>query len=107
VIVLLFVLGAVGMTYSEWLETVPATFPAAPIVAGLIGATLTRRTPVTLLREADAVYFLPLEGKLSTYTNEALKWTRMTKLFLPLVVTIVLLPLLRATGHTSIVTWSL
>src|SRR5699024_1887137 len=67
VIVLLFVLGAVGMTYSEWLETVPATFPAAPIVAGLIGATLTRRTPVTLLREADAVYFLPLEGKLSTY----------------------------------------
>ena len=107
VIVLLFVLGAVGMTYSEWLETVPATFPAAPIVAGLIGATLMRRTPVTLLREADAVYFLPLEGKLSTYTNEALKWTRMTKLFLPLVGTIVLLPLLRATGHTIVVTWSL
>lgn len=95
-IVLVFTIGAGGYAYSEWLKEVPTDFPAAILTAIVIGATLSFSTPVTLLKPADVVYFLPLEKKLSSYIGRALNWTTISQLLLPLIIYIVALPLLVA-----------
>ncbi|MHA6260732.1 ABC transporter permease [Sporosarcina sp. CAU 1771] len=98
-IVLVFTLGAGGYAYSEWLKEVPANFPAILLTALVIGASLTFATPITLLKPADSVYFLPLEKKLSSYLERALNWTTVSQLLLPLALYIVSLPLLVAVGN--------
>ncbi|WP_432352755.1 ABC transporter permease [Sporosarcina sp. A2] len=95
-IVLLFSIGAAGYAYSEWLKDVPADLPAVWIVALLLAASTVIATPVTLLKPADAVYLLPLEKELPTYTNRALNWTFFSKIPLPIVLFIVALPMLSA-----------
>lgn len=100
-IVLVFTIGAGGYTYSEWLKEVPAEFPAALLAAIIIGLALAFSPPVTLLKPADTVYFLPLEQKLITYMKRALSWSFYSQLPLPFILYIVALPLLSATGTGS------
>ncbi|MDW0111038.1 ABC transporter permease [Sporosarcina aquimarina] len=95
-IVLLFSIGAAGYAYSEWLKDVPAELPAAWLVSVLLAGATVLATPVTLLKPADAVYLLPLEKELPTYTKRALNWTFFSKLPLPVILFIVALPLLSA-----------
>ncbi len=106
-IVLIFTIGAGGYAYSEWLKEVPIDFPSALLTALLIGAVVTYSPPVTLLKPADAVYFLPMETKLHTYLGQALRWTTFSQLPLPFIIYIVLLPLLAATdtGSKMILIW--
>lgn len=100
-IVLVFTIGAGGYAYSEWLKEVPADFPAALITALVIAMALTLSTPVTLLKPADTVYFLPLEHQLDRYLGRALSWTTFSQLPLPLLLYLVALPLLSATETGS------
>ena len=93
-IVIVFALGAGGLAYSEWLKVIPDEFPVALVVTTLLALTFIFRNPATLFREADAVYFLPLEHQLTTYTQASLRWTTSTKFILPVVTSIVLLPLI-------------
>ena len=106
-IVFVFTLGAGGYAYSEWLKEVPTDFPAALLVALLVGAALTFSPTVTLLKPADSVYFLPLETKLPTYLGQALRWSMFSQLPLPFILYIVALPLLSATdtGSKMILIW--
>ena len=97
-IVFVFTIGAGGYAYSEWLKEVPAEFPAALLTAIILGAALAYSPPVTLLKPADIVYFLPLEKKLNTYIKQALRWSLFSQLPLPFLLYIVALPLLSATG---------
>ncbi|HJF32374.1 MAG TPA: ABC transporter permease [Sporosarcina psychrophila] len=97
-IVLVFTIGAGAYTYSEWLKEVPTDFPAALLTAVILGATLAYSPPVTLLKPADIVYFLPLEKKLVTYMKRSLSWSFFSQLPLPFLLYIVALPLLAATG---------
>jgi len=96
-IVLLFTIGAGGYAYSEWLKEVPAEFPSAIITAILIGATLSICSPVTLLKPADIVFFLPMENKLEEYLKRSLRYSLFSQLPLPYILFIILLPLLAAT----------
>jgi len=100
-IVLVFTIGAGGYTYSEWLKEVPAEFPAALLTAVILGLSLAYSPPVTLLKPADTVYFLPLEQKLMTYMKRSLSWSFYSQLPLPFILYIVALPLLSATGTGS------
>ncbi|MET3576555.1 ABC transporter permease [Bhargavaea ullalensis] len=93
-IVLVFLIGAGGFAYSNWLKEVPADFPAAPLAGILLGLILAYAPPVTLLKEADAVFFLPMERQLGGYMQGALKWTVASGLFLPVAVFVVSIPLL-------------
>lgn len=106
-IVFVFTLGAGGYAYSEWLKEVPTDFPAALLVAILVGAALTFSPTVTLLKPADSVYFLPLETKLQTYLGQALRWSMFSQLPLPFILYIIALPLLSATdtGSKMILIW--
>ncbi len=95
-VVLLFALGAAGFAYSEWIQDIPPEFPAALLLAVLFGLLLAISPPSTLLKEADSVYFLPLESKLDEFIKPALKWTFLSQLYLPIVVFIVSLPMVNA-----------
>lgn len=95
-IVLLFAIGAAGYAYSEWIQTIPPGFPGALLLAFTLGLLLAYSPPTTLLKEADAVYFLPLESKLDSFLNPALKWTFFSQLYLPVVAFVVSLPMINA-----------
>lgn len=100
-IVFVFTIGAGGYAYSEWLKDVPEGFPTILLTAVLIGIALTLSQPVTLLKQADAVYFLPLETKLESYFKRSRNWTFFSQLPMPFVILLVALPLLSATGVGS------
>ena len=101
-VVLVFVLGAMGYQYSEWLQTVDESFPVALIVGVTIGLVIAFSRPTTLLREPDQVYLLPLESKMKDYFSKALKWTFFSQILLSVALYIVAIPLLRATSSLSI-----
>ncbi|MEK4487068.1 ABC transporter permease [Psychrobacillus sp. FSL H8-0484] len=101
-LVLVFVIGAAGYTYSEWLNTAPKDFPAFIVVAFILSLLLAMSTPVTLLKNADSVYFLPLETKLGEYLKLALRWTYFSSIFVSLAAFIVSIPLLtKVAGATK------
>ncbi|TWT24290.1 ABC transporter permease [Planomicrobium sp. CPCC 101110] len=95
-IVLLFAIGAAGYAYSEWVQSIPPGFPGAWLLAVIFGVLLAYSPPTTLLKEADAVYFLPLESKLDEFLNPALKWSFFSQLYLPVVAYVVSLPMVNA-----------
>lgn len=95
-IVLVFIIGAGGYQYSEWLKVAPADFPAEWLVAVVVGVILAFSRPTTLIREPDQVYLLPLETKMPAYFKKAIKWTFGSQLLLPVVAYIVAIPLLKA-----------
>lgn len=100
-IVLVFTIGAGGYAYSEWLKEVSADFPAGILTAVVIGAVLVFSAPVTLLKPADIVFFLPLETALPHYLKKALRWSTVSQMPLPLICYLVALPLLSATNTAS------
>lgn len=105
-IVLVFVVGAVGYQYSEWLKVVANSFPAEWIVALIVGIFLAQSRPVTLLREPDQVYLLPLESKMRFFFRKALTWTFWSQIGIVILLYIVAIPLLKTvTDLTSIQIW--
>ncbi|GEN82773.1 protein EcsB [Sporosarcina luteola] len=105
-IVLLFTIGAGGYAYSEWLKEVPDNFPSAIIAAILLGAALVFGAPVTLLKPADIVFFLPMEKKIEEYLRRSLRYSLFSQLPVPFIIFIVLMPLLTATnvaGKTQLI----
>ena len=105
-IVLVFIIGAVGYQYSEWLKVVETTFPAEWIVALLIGFVITMSRPVTLLREPDQVYLLPLESKMTLYFQKVLSWTFWSQIGPVSILYIAAIPLLNTvTELTSSGLW--
>lgn len=97
-IVFVFTIGAGGYAYSEWLKDIPEGFPTILLTAVLLGMALTLSQPITLLKQADAVYFLPLETKLESYFKRSRNWTFFSQLPIPFIILLVALPLLSATG---------
>ncbi len=106
-IVLVFIVGAGGYQYSEWLKVVDSSFPAEWIIAGIIGTVVTFSSPVTLLKEPDQVYLLPLESQMPNYFKKALNWTFWSQLLLPVILFIVAIPLLKEVTDLSVTAiWS-
>lgn len=101
-VVIVFVLGAIGYQYSEWLKTVDTSFPVAPLLGVLIGIVSAFSKPTTLLKEPDQVYLLPLESSMKNYFQKALTWTFFSQLLLPVVLYIAFIPLMRVATTLSI-----
>ncbi|MER2191588.1 MAG: ABC transporter permease [Solibacillus sp.] len=105
-IVLVFVVGAGGYQYSEWLKVAPTNFPAEWLVAAIVGIILAFSSPTTLIREPDQVYLLPLETQMPDYFRKATNWTFWSQVLLPAVAYIVAIPLLNTvTELTSTQIW--
>ncbi|WP_285396358.1 ABC transporter permease [Lysinibacillus sp. fls2-241-R2A-57] len=106
-IVLVFLIGAGGYQYSEWLKIVQPDFPAVILIAVVVGILLAFSRPTSLLREPDQVYLLPLESKMSQYFKKALAWTFWSQIWVVAIVYIVSIPLLKAvTELTTFEIWS-
>lgn len=101
-IVLVFVVGAIGYQYSEWLKVVEGDFPAEWLIALVIGGLLGFSRPVTLLSEPDQVYLLPLESKMNFYFSKALNWTFWSQIGYVVVAYIVAIPLLNKVTDLSV-----
>lgn len=93
-IVIVFVVGALGYRYSEWLKVAPSDFPAEWLVAITVGIVLAFSTPTTLLKQPDSVYLLPLESSMKAYFKKALNWTFMSQILVPVGLYIIAIPLL-------------
>lgn len=101
-LVLVFVIGGLGYQYSEWLKVVDPSFPAEWIIGIAIGVLLSFSRPVTLLKEPDQVYLLPLELKMRSYFQKALNWTFWSQVFFVAICYIVSIPLLKVVTDLTV-----
>ena len=95
-IVIVFIVGALGYRYSEWLQIAGKDFPAEWLTAAIVGLVLAFSTPTTLLKQPDAVYLLPLESSMKQYFKKALNWTFMSQILVPVALYIIAIPMLNA-----------
>lgn len=91
--IFVFIIGAGAYYYQQWLQTLTPSFPAALVMAVLIGIVLTAGSIQTLLKEADLVYLLPVEQKLKPYFTKAFLFTFMIQLYIIAIVAAALAPL--------------
>lgn len=66
-IVLIFLIGSLTFYYQQWVKTLDESFPAAIIMAVIMAVFLTYSPVYTFLLEADRVFLLPIESKLTKY----------------------------------------
>ncbi|HYK72191.1 MAG TPA: ABC transporter permease [Pseudoneobacillus sp.] len=66
-IVMIFIIGSLTFYYQEWVISLDEHFPAAVIMAVILSVLLTYSPIYTFLLEADRVFLLPLENKLTNY----------------------------------------
>lgn len=106
-LVLVFIVGAAGYQYSEWLKVAPMSFPAEWLVAFIVGVLLAFSRPTTLIKEPDQVYLLPLESQMPQYFQKAVRWTYFSQVIVPVSAYIVAIPLLKTvTSLTVAEIWS-
>lgn len=66
-IVMIFLIGSLTFYYQQWVTTLDESFPAAAIMAVVLGVFLTYSPVYTFLLEADRVFLLPIEHRLGQY----------------------------------------
>ncbi|MFS0654995.1 ABC transporter permease [Bacillus sp. 179-C3.3 HS] len=93
VIVLIFFLAGGASWYSQWLKNIPAQFPSYWVMAVVFAFILTSSYVRTLIKEADLVFMLPLEGKMEPYLKQAFNFSFITQLFPLVAAAIIALPL--------------
>ncbi|WP_428909382.1 ABC transporter permease [Niallia sp. Krafla_26] len=96
VIVFIFLLGTAAYYYQEWLKSLPADFPAAPIMAVLMALLVTYSPIYTFMSDADRIFLLPLETKLQGYFKKSILISFFVGVYVLLVVLAVLMPMYAA-----------
>ncbi|MGK9043363.1 ABC transporter permease EcsB [Mammaliicoccus vitulinus] len=91
-IFLTIMLGAFALGYSNWLKDIPQNINYRLIVSLVL--SICSIFPIrTLFREADKLYLLPFEKHLSTYIKKAIIYSYINRLYLPVVILVIGLPL--------------
>jgi ABC-2 type transport system permease protein len=91
--VLIFALGGAAFTYNQWVKTLEPSFPAVYIMAFILGLILAWSPVYTFLKEADAVFLLPLENRLSGYFRKSIWISFMFQSYIQLIVLAALMPM--------------
>ncbi|WP_440896282.1 ABC transporter permease [Amphibacillus sp. Q70] len=95
-IAILFLIGAGAVFYQQFLAELPDHFPTDWIVS-LIFSLVALYNPIqNLLKEADLVFLLPAEKRLTSYFNYTLWYSFLTQLYLVVLVAAILAPLYQA-----------
>ena len=92
-LVLLFTFGAGAFYYKDWVETLDATFPTAPIFSIVFGLLLTTGTVITFFKEPDKVFLLPIETELKLYLLRSFILTYIWKAYWVFMVLLVAAPI--------------
>jgi ABC-2 type transport system permease protein len=66
-IVMIFLIGSLIFYYQQWVKSLDESFPAAIIMALILGVFTTYSPVYTFLLEADRVFLLPVENRLTKY----------------------------------------
>lgn len=66
-IVMIFLIGSLTFYYQHWVKSLDESFPAAIIMALILGVFTTYSPVYTFLLEADRVFLLSVENRLSRY----------------------------------------
>lgn len=99
VLICVFLLGGVGLYYSEFIKTLPSHFwPASVVVLFVLLAILPLGNFATLTQEADIVFLLPKESALKDYFKGAFYYSLLLPFFIELLILGFLMPLLVATS---------
>jgi len=93
VVVLLFLVGTGAYYYQEYVKRLQPDFPAALIMAVVLGVFLTYSPIYTFLLEADKIFLLPLESKLRAYFKKSIGVSFCIQLYLLLMVLAVFMPM--------------
>lgn len=96
-IVFIFLIGAGGFAYSEWLQTVSPQFPSIVLTSIVVSFVTFSSPTVTLLKRADAVFLLPLEKEMETYVKKGKTYSTIVQTFLPAMTFFIFIPLLSKT----------
>ena len=87
--------------YSELLKVIPDAFPGLAIIT-VIAAFVLVRTPLRFfLSEADLVFMLPAEGRLTGYFRKSLIYSFLLQVFTTVVVLTILAPLYQHEMNTG------
>ncbi|MDF2903852.1 MAG: transporter permease, partial [Bacillus sp. (in: firmicutes)] len=93
VIVFMFLLGSGAYYYQEYVKNLQPDFPAALVMATIIGIFLTYSPIYTFLLEADRIFLLPLESKLSSYFKKSISISFVIQIYILLMVLAVFMPI--------------
>lgn len=93
VVVLLFLVGTGAYYYQEYVKRLQPDFPAAMIMAVVLGVFLTYSPIYTFLLEADKIFLLPLESKLGAYFKKSIAVSFCIQLYLLLMVLALFMPM--------------
>ncbi|MGF2615254.1 ABC transporter permease [Rossellomorea vietnamensis] len=98
--VLIFALGGGAFTYNQWVATLDSSFPA-PLIMAVILALLLSWSPVyTFLREADAVFLLPLESRMKSFFQKGIWASFISQSYILLLVLAAMMPMyVKVTGQ--------
>lgn len=80
--VLVFGLGALLYYYSGWVKTLDDSFPAPLLMAVTLGALLAWSPVYTFLMRADTIFLLPLEEKMNSYFQKAIRTSFFSQIYL-------------------------
>ncbi|MCJ0910812.1 ABC transporter permease [Mammaliicoccus sciuri] len=85
-------IGAFALGYSNWLKDIPQNINYRLIFSVIL--SICSIFPIrTFFREADKLYLLPFEKHLTLYIRKALTYSYFNRLYLPVVILVIGLPL--------------
>ncbi|MCD8797573.1 ABC transporter permease EcsB [Mammaliicoccus sciuri] len=91
-IFLTIMIGAFALGYSNWLKDIPQNINYRLIFSVIL--SICSIFPMrTFFREADKLYLLPFEKHLTLYIRKALTYSYFNRLYLPVVILVIGLPL--------------
>ncbi|WP_147533120.1 ABC transporter permease [Bacillus marasmi] len=93
VVVLLFLLGTGAYYYDLFVETLTLDFPAALIMALVLGLFLTLSPIYTFLLDADKIFLLPLETKLGSYFKKSIAVSFVFQLYILVMILALFMPM--------------
>lgn len=97
--VLIFGGGAAIYYYSQWVKNLSPDFPSSLVMSLVLAFFLTISPIITLLKEADMVYLLPLEKELEGYFRKGMRLSFIIQAYILLLVLGALMPLhFKSTG---------
>lgn len=91
--VLVFAAGAGGYYYQKWLQSMSADFPVIFVLTILFAWILTQSPIRTFLQEADLVFLLPIETRLTTYFRKSLVYSIVFQCIILFIVVLIATPL--------------
>jgi len=99
VIVFVFLIGTAAYYYQEWLKTIPDAFPSALIMALCLAFLLTYSPIFTFMSDADRIFLLPLETKLTGYFRKSLIISFFGQIYLLIIGLAVFMPMYAAVNE--------